>query len=168
MDPVPVDAVNADHETLFKAGQIFHELQSLGDIKYSSQNISDKRLVVKGKVEKAQEFKYQLLDSGACVNSISQELIKKYDLTHKFVPIKDMYGSGFGGAKYPILGVAELSISNGSSTYTGPFVVFEKMKHHDIILGTPFLKKYGLLEDLKSKISSVFGSGVVYYESKNN
>ena len=58
-----------------------------------------------------------------------------------------------------------MTMQNGGATYTGPFLVFDHLNSYDIILGTPFLKSYNLMDNLRDKIATIFGNDVVMYES---
>ena len=103
-----------------------------------------------------------LVDSGATINTITEEACKKFGINivkPLGIPPKVL---DFEGKECSTTGIAHASIRMGRANYDGIFTVIRSTFGSSIILGTPFLSNYGLIDLLRSGISDVAGPNCVY------
>ena len=107
-----------------------------------------------------------LVDSGATVDTFQNRLCEKLGL--KPQPGTSRKVLDFEGKECDTKGIVKKIIPLGRAQYESNFTVINSSHGPDIILGTPFLNRYGLNELLKERISGITGPNVVCNENPKN
>ena len=74
----------------------------------------------------------------------------------------------FEGRQCDTLGTVHTTINIGRASYEGTFTVIKASFGPGVILGTPFLSNYGLIELLKNRLSDITGPRCVFTGNSKN
>ena len=74
----------------------------------------------------------------------------------------------FEGKECDTKGMVQHTVPLGRTLYEADFTVINSCQGPDIILGTPFLYRYGLTDLLKERISGITGPNVVFSGKPKN
>ena len=102
-----------------------------------------------------------LADTGADINTVTNKRLRKLEeLSGRKYHLKDSNREliGFDGKQTKPLGKARLKLKIGDSTYDDYFTVISSDSGPDYILGTPWLSKIGVLQNLKNDINEKVSS----------
>ena len=109
-----------------------------------------------------------LIDCGANVNTFTADECKKHGLV-----INEPSGTApkvldFEGRPCDTLGTVHTAIQIGKACFRGTFTVIKGSFGPGVILGTPFLSSYGLIELLKNRLSDITGPECVFTGNTKN
>ena len=105
-----------------------------------------------------------LFDSGANLVTVSKGFIDKCEKAGNIlIPIESNHKKvrDFEGKECHTFGTARFAIKLGEASYEDDFTVIKSHHGCDIILGTPFLHKYGILPAMKDNILKVMNPQIM-------
>ena len=100
-----------------------------------------------------------LIDCGANTDAISSSFIKKAGISK--VEMKENLVRDFQGKTCKSPGKAMTCLQLGRCFYENTFMIFESDYKTDVILGMPFLNRYGLGDVLRERVSEITGPNTV-------
>ena len=88
-----------------------------------------------------------LFDTGCNTEVISRKACQELGISHMIRPRKD-HATGVDGKALSIVGSVTADVWIGKLKYTGDFSVIDRMANYDCMVGTSFMKKSGMLDQI--------------------
>jgi len=98
-----------------------------------------------------------LVDSGANINTFTKKACHRLGIDITPTKLHAPRVLDFQGKPCTTEGTVNTALQIGKAEYEGTFTVTEASFGPDVILGTPFLSKYGLTELLREKLAGITG-----------
>ena len=127
-----------------------------------AMKMSRDRVCLEFQEEQSRNTGNGLVDSGANTDGMTSQFVHKAGLT--MIDRTEGFAKDFQGNPCKTKGKVKASIQLGRVFYDSTFTVFESKNPHnkiDIILGTPFLARYGVDDVMRSHISHITGDRCV-------
>ena len=98
-----------------------------------------------------------LVDTGCNTEVISKDACRELGIAQEIQP-RNSYATVVDGNKLNIIGAVSTKVWIGDVEYEGTFSVIDRMAGYDMMVGTSFMKKVGLLDDIFNVAANRLGA----------
>ncbi|KAJ9048893.1 DNA damage-inducible protein 1 [Entomophthora muscae] len=107
-----------------------------------------------------------IIDTGAPINIVSSKLVRCMGLTTD-IDHKKQYGTAGLGCTTAQGAYSALPLRFGSLAVSAPAIVLPN-ENYDILIGTSFMRQYGVKTDLKNDVLEILGQAIPLYYNRSN